>query len=164
MRNLPRKVFVAAAATLIVAGGAGTAAFAFWSNAGSGTATIFVAASADITAAPVVKQTSPVVGLSPGSAAQPLFGNFSNNATGAQTVQVNSVTASVTSISRDGLTLTTCTAADFIITNPTMRVNTLVPVGSSVGTWSGATIAFNSTAADQNACRNAIVNISYVAN
>ena len=51
--------------------------------------------------------------------------------------------------------------ADYTLTAAAMPVNAEIPVGAPVGTWTGATIAFNNTAANQDGCKGATVNLSY---
>lgn len=160
MRNAKSKSVALAIAIVVLVGG-GTAAFAFWSGAGTGTGSAPI--NAGTTAALVINQTSTLTDMAPGVAAQTLSGNFTNNASGATPVQVTSVTATVASVSKGGTTITSCTASDFTITNGTMPVNASVPVGASVGAWTGAQIAFNNTSANQDACKGASVNIGYVA-
>lgn len=152
-----KTIAVGLGATILV--GSGAAAFAYWTGAGSGTGSI--PTDAGTASVVVVNQTSSLLPMAPGVAAQALSGNFSNNAAGASPVQIVSVTASVASVSVGGTTVTGCTAADFTITGATMAVNATVPVGSPVGTWSGATIAFNTTSANQNACKGGVVHLAY---
>lgn len=160
MRNAKSKTLLFSL-TVIALVGAGTAAFAFWSGAGSGSgsAPIDAATSSSL----VINQTTTVASMAPGVAAQTLSGTFTNNATDATPVEVTSVTASVSSVTLGGTTLTSCTASDFVITNATMAVNASVPVGTSVGSWTGAQIAFDNTASNQDACKGATVHLAYVA-
>lgn len=155
----PKLKFVTAGLVALALVGAGGAAYAFWSGAGLGTGT--AAVDPGTTTSVVVDQTSVLAPMAPGVAAQALSGHFTNNVTGATPVQVTSVTASVASVSKGGTVLTTCTASDFTITNAVMPVNLLIPVGDPEGAWSGATIAFNSTSANQDGCKGATVNIGY---
>jgi len=129
--------------------GAG-AAFAYWTNAGSGAGN----AETGTNVAIVVNQTSTVAGMAPGVAAQPLSGNFDNANSGP--VYVAAVTATVTGTDKTG-----CGATDYTI-GGTATVATQVPAGTGVGSWSGLTIQFNNkTGVNQDACKNAIVSIAY---
>lgn len=143
-----KKKILAATAALLVSGGA---AFAYWSSIGSGTGTAGSGTSQSV----VVNQTSTVLGLAPGLAAQSLSGNFDNPNPGP--VYVAAVKAVIT-----GTNMVGCTASDYTIAG-TATVNAEVPAGSGVGAWSGLTIQFNNTAANQDACKNAAVSISYTA-
>lgn len=130
--------------------GAG-AAFAYWTNSGTGTGD----ADTGTNTAIVVNQTSTVLGMAPGVAAQPLSGNFDNANDGP--VYVAAVTATVTGTDQTG-----CTASDYTIAG-TATVAAQVPAGDGVGAWSGLTIQFNNKAGvNQDACKNAVVAIAYV--
>lgn len=158
MLNRKFKTLAFGLATIVLVG-SGAAAFAYWTGAGAGTGSI--PTDAGTASVVVVNQTSTLIPMAPGVAAQALSGNFSNNAAGASPLQVISVTASVASVSVGGTTVTGCTAADFTIVGATMAVNATIPVGSPVGSWSGATIAFNTTSANQNACKGGVVHLAY---
>ena len=137
-------------AAMLLAGGA---AFGYWSITGSGTGD----ANTGTVVAVDVNQTSTVTGLAPGLAAQALSGNFDNPNSGP--VYVASVTAAVTSTDKVG-----CGATDYTIAG-TATVNAQIPAGNNQGAWSGLTIAFNNKAGtNQDACKNAVVTITYTAN
>ena len=55
----------------------------------------------------------------------------------------------------------TCTAADYTLANAAMTVAAQVPSGTAQGAWTGATLVFNNTGANQNACQGATVTLSY---
>ena len=56
------------------------------------------------------------------------------------------------------------TTTDYTLANAVMTVNAQVAVGARVGSWSGATIAFNNKAGEnQDDCKNATVNFAYTA-
>lgn len=146
--------------TLVVVGGvvAGTgAAYAYWSTTGTGTGT---AASGTTTAITPV-QTSTITTMAPGVAAQTLSGKFNNGNSGP--VYVAAVTASIGTVTKaPGAPTGTCDATDFTLGSATMNVNAEVPAGSGVGSWTGATIAFNDKASvNQDACKQATVTINY---
>jgi hypothetical protein len=149
---MPRKEFskkrwvAISTAGLLVIGGA---AFAYWTNFGSGTGTADTGTNQSV----VVNQTSTVAGLAPGLAAQSLSGNFDNPNSGP--VYVAAVTAVVTGTDKAG-----CTASDYTISG-TATVNAEVPAGSGVGSWSGLTIQFNNKATNQDACKGAAVSVTY---
>lgn len=151
MRGLGKKTVAIVVGIVIAVVGAGVA-FAFWTTGGSGTGTATTGTNATIT----VNQTSTITGLAPGSPAQTLSGTFTNNNTAP--VFVTSVSATVTGTSDPG-----CTATDYTIAG-SAPVNAQVPVGTG-GSWTGLTIAFNNkVGTNQDACKNATVNIAYTSN
>lgn len=104
-------------------------------------------------------QTSTVTAMAPGVAAQTLSGTFLN--TNAGPVYVTSVTASISSVVKaEGAPAGTCTAADYTLSGAVMAVNAEA-LANDTSTWSGATIAFNNTGANQDACKGATVNLAY---
>lgn len=145
-KKLSKKWAIIGTAGLLAVGGA---AYAYWSNVGSGTGTAETGTNQSVT----VNQISTVTGLAPGLPAQPLSGNFDNPNSGP--VFVTAVTATVTGTDKTG-----CTATDYTIAG-TAAVNAEVPAGSGVGSWSGLTIQFNNKATNQDACKNAVVSIAY---
>ena len=153
MRNKGK--IIAVVATLLVLGSSG-AAFAYWTTLGSGTGSATTGTTVDLT----VNQTSVVTGIVPGGSAQTLSGDFNNTNSGP--VYVGTVTASISSVDKAvGAPAGACTAADYTLSNAVMTVNANVPAGSGVGAWTGATIAFNNTASNQDGCKGATVNFSY---
>ena len=150
-----RTKVVALTAALVLAGGA---AFAWWTAGGSGTGS---ATTGNVTALTVV-QTSTITGLAPGLTAQTLSGNFNNPNSGP--VYVASVTVSISSVTKAvGAPAGTCDATDYTLSNATMTVGTQVPAGNAQGAWTGATLAFNNKAVNQDACKGATVNLAYTA-
>jgi hypothetical protein len=151
MRRLNKRTLAVAsvAGVLVVGGGA---AFAYWTTTGSGTGEASTGSNATI----VVNQTSTITGLAPGLPAQTLSGNFDNPNDGP--VYVSTVTATVTGTDKTG-----CGPTDYTI-GGSATVNAEVPAGTGVGSWSGLTIAFNNKpAVNQDACKDAVVSIAYVA-
>ncbi|HEX4444709.1 MAG TPA: hypothetical protein VHZ81_14155 [Galbitalea sp.] len=157
-RNSKKRIAAVAIITLILVGGGGAATYAYWSAGGSGTGSATTGTSAGISAI----QTTTVSNLAPGSAAQPLSGNFTNTNSGP--VYVTSVVASITSVTKAGSPVTGCDATDYTLTSPTMSVAAEIPAGSAQGNWSGATLAFNNKITNQDACKGATVNLSYAIN
>jgi hypothetical protein len=150
-----KRLLAAGIVTAILLGGAG-AAYAYWTNQGAGTGS----AETGTNEAIVINQTTVVGDLAPGVAAQTLSGNFTNTNDGP--VYVASVTVSIDSITGGGAT---CEATDYTLTNTTMTVNAQVPAGTGVGSWTGATIAFNNKVGEnQDDCKNATVNLVYTSN
>lgn len=131
-------------------------AYAYWSAGGAGTGTAPTNAG---TVALTVNQAA-LTEMYPGDSAQTISGTFGNTNDGP--VYVTSVTASIASVTEANADATTsCTAADYTLLLPIMTVNQSVVVGDPVGTWSGATIQFNNTGANQDACKGATVNLAY---
>lgn len=158
MRKMSKKnkiVAVCAAAVLTSVGGG--VAYAYWTTTGSGDGTGATGTNAAIT----VVQTSTVTDMQPGAAAQALSGNFDNGNTGP--VYVTDVVASIDSVTKAPDAVGACDATDYTLSGATMAVGAQVPSGTGVGSWSGATIAFNNKAADnQDGCKGATVNFTYV--
>lgn len=149
-----RKRLVIATAALVLVGGG--AAYAWWSAGGSGSGDADTGTTSGLT----VNQTSDISGLAPGVAAQTLSGTFDNPNSGP--VHVSSVTASIDSVTdSSGDPITGCDATDYTLASATMTVNAEVPAGSSKGSWTGATIAFNNKASNQDACKGAVVHFAY---
>lgn len=158
MRKSTKRTIAIAAVTLLLLGG-GTAAFAYWTAGGAGTGTAAASAGTDVV---TVNQTTVLTGIGPGVATQTISGTFTNPSTGP--VYVTSVTASIASVTKAaGAPAGTCAASDFTLASAAMPVGIEVPVGAAVGAWTGATLAFNDTATNQDACKGATVNLAYVA-
>lgn len=153
MPRFNRKTVATAVAVLTLAG-AGVA-YAYWTTGGSGTGTAGTGTSVDLT----VNQTSTLTDMFPGDTAQTLSGDFDNANDGTQ--HVASVTVTIASVFQGGVAAVGCSAADYTLTGATMSAVQEVPVGTGVGTWSGATIQFNNTTANQDACKGATVNLAY---
>lgn len=159
MRTIPKKTTAILVGSVLAIGVAG-GAYAYWTGTGTGTAT----STAGTTAAITINQTSTVAAIGPGVTPQPLSGTFTN--TGAGPVYITSLTGAVTVIKAAGAAAGTCDATDFTIaytTGTTMPVGAEIAKGTGVGTWSGATIAFNDKATNQDACKLATVTITYTA-
>lgn len=151
MRRNKKKV---ALATVVIVGIAGIA-YAYWTAGGSGTGTADTGTVEEVT----VIQTSEVTGLAPGGAAQELAGTFDNPNSGS--VYVESVTVEIASVTDSlGAVIDDCDATDYTLTGATMTVQAEV-LANDTSTWGGATIAFNNKETNQNACKNATVNLAY---
>ncbi len=155
MHKFSRKFTLLVVGAVVLIAGAGVA-YAFWTAGGSGTGSASTGESVDIT----VVQTSTVEEMAPGVAPQTLSGNFDN--TNDAPVYVTSVTASIASVTMSPTAVGTCTAADYVLTGAVMAVDAQVPVGTGVGAWTGATIAFdNDVAVNQDGCQGATVALAY---
>ena len=106
-------------------------------------------------------QTSVITGLYPGGPAVALSGNFNNTNPGA--VYVGTVTAALASVT-GSVGTPACTIADYTLASPAATVNADIASGSGVGAWSGPTIQLKNLATNQDACKNASVNLSYTSN
>ena len=156
MRRLSRKTTLVALAAVVLLAGAGTA-YAYWTTTGAGTGTAAAGTNVTITA----NQTGVLTALYPGATPQTLSGTFDNNNTSP--AYVATVTASIASVTKAaGAPTGTCEATDFTLAGPVMTVGVEVPAGTAQGAWTGATIAFNDKAANQDGCKLATVNIAYV--
>jgi hypothetical protein len=155
MRRFKKKSTAIIVGVLVVLVGAG-AAFAYWTAGGSGTGTAATGTNVAITAV----QTSTVTAMAPGDTAQSLNGTFTN--TNTSPVYVATVTASISSVVKDGAAVAgVCDATDYTLAGAVMTVNAEAAVDDST-TWTGATIKFNNKAGvNQDACKNATVNLAY---
>ena len=149
------KVVVATAALLVV--GTGTAAYAYWSTSGAGTGSAVTSGgAADLT----VTQTAAPTDLAPGVAPGAISVSVKNNA--ANDVQVNQVVVSITGVTAPSSDAThPCSAADYALSNPTMTSGAGVLAAGSTVSFSGASLAFNPTAANQDGCKGATVQLAY---
>jgi hypothetical protein len=155
MRKLSKKAKFAVAGVTVAAVVGGGTAYAFWSTTGSGSGTAATSAGASSL---LVTQTSAISGLAPGVAAQTISGTVKNTAT--NNAYVNSVTVSIASVTGgDGA----CSAADYTLSGGTMSVAQDLAPGATAN-FTGATLAFNNTASNQDGCKNAIVGLAYASN
>jgi hypothetical protein len=152
MRRFSKKTLAALVGAAVVIAGGGVA-YAYWSAGGTGTGTATAGSNNAIT----INQTSTIAGLAPGSGPQTLSGDFDNG--NSSPVYVTSVDAIVSGTDAVG-----CDATDFTITGPAV-VGAEIPEGAGVGTWSGVTIEFNNKPGqNQDACKNATVDLAYTSN
>ncbi|MDP2710983.1 MAG: TasA family protein [Solirubrobacteraceae bacterium] len=151
--NRKRSTISAVAVILLLAAGA----YAYWTAGGSGSGS----GTAGDTVGLIVNQTTVVDDMHPGDTAQTISGNFNNANEGP--IYVGTVTAAISSVVKAvGAPAGDCDATDFTLASGAMTVNAQVPVGTGVGTWTGATIKFNNKAdANQDACKGATVNLAY---
>ena len=150
-----KSAILAIVATTAIGGGA---AFAYWTQSGTGTGT----ATAGTTTGITVNQTGSVTGLYPGGTPIGLSGTFTNTNTGP--VSISSITAAVaafTTVTPDPLK-PPCTQADFAISG-TSGAN-IAPAGTEVGSWSGLSVALVAGVANQDNCKGQAITINYTAN
>jgi hypothetical protein len=147
--NTSKKTFaIVASATAAVLVGGGVAV-AYWTTTGAGTGT----ATAGTTSAFTITQTNSPTGLYPGGPAQNLSISVTNPGTSA--AQISTVAATATSTDKVG-----CDAADFAVAVNPIATTPIAP-GASVAFPNVATVALTNTASNQDACKNAVVTISY---
>lgn len=156
MRTFTKKSIAVATGTAVVLAGSGIA-YAYWTAGGSGTGSAATGTNVAITAV----GTSTVTAMAPGDTAQSLNGTFLNTNTGP--VYVSTVTASISSVVKDGAAVAgVCDATDYTLANAVMTVNAEA-LANDTSTWTGATLKFNNKAgASQNQCKLATVNLAYV--
>lgn len=155
IKNKKKTSIVAMFLVVAIAG----AAYAYWTAIGDGEGS---AATGSVDEAVVVNQTSTISNLRPGGAAQTLSGDFDNP--NDEPVYIASVTAALDSVvDGNGDPVAGCTTADYTLTGATMTVNAEIPTGDSQGAWTGATVEFNNTASNQDACQGANLVITYTA-
>ena len=154
MHKFTRKTVAIAAGTALCLSGAG-AAFAYWTTTGSGTATATTAAAATAVTINQTALTVPqIAALRPGAPVVPLAGNFTNPTDGP--LHVTAVTASVTGV--DG-GHAGCAFVDYVIGGASTPDVDIAP--GTGGAWTGLTIALTNTAVNQDACKGAVVTITY---
>jgi hypothetical protein len=106
-----------------------------------------------------ITQTSTMSGLMPGGARAAITGLVTNN--GPDDTDIADIVVSISSVTKAaGAVAGTCDASDYILLDPTMAVAARLGAGASIA-FSGASIGFRTTAANQNACKGATVNLLY---
>jgi hypothetical protein len=147
-----KRRWLVAAVLFVALSIAAVAGYAYWTAGGTGTGTAGTGTTSSLT----VNQTSTVSGLYPGGPAQALSGDFDNpNAFG---VYVATVSGAVSSVAPAA-----CGVANFQLNGSPVTLNTTVPAGNGVGSWSGMSIQLLDTGVNQDVCKNATVTISYTA-
>ena len=154
--TMPAKLVVFGAVVAVVA--VGGLAFAYWTQAGSGSGT----STAGTTSAITVNQTGSPSGLYPGGPTAPLAGTFTNPNPGS--VSLVSVTASVHVFASHLVDVAKpdCTQADFAVGGTSGAL--VVPSGTLVGSWSGLTVRLIDNGLNQDNCKNVSITIDYTAN
>lgn len=148
-----RSLVLGAALALLLIGGV---AFAYWTNTGSGAGSATTGTNTAIT----IVQTNSSATLYPGGASSTLSGTFSNPNTSP--VYVNDVTATLASVS--GSTGTpACTVADYQLEVATISVDAEVAADDTTA-WSGIKVRMLNSSTNQDACKNATINLAYTSN
>lgn len=154
-----KKKIAALIVGLGVAAAGGGMAYAYWTSSGSGTGSAGTGPGASSL---VITQTSVINGLAPGNPAQTITGTVKNNAT--NNAYVTSVTVSISGVVKAARAPAgPCTATDYTLSNATMNVGTDVAPAATVN-FTGATLAFNNTAVNQDGCKGATVSLAYASN
>lgn len=159
MKRMSKRTWVLVGIIAVVAAVTAVGGYAYWTTGGSGTGS----ADTGDTVAVTVNQTSTVTDLYPGGPAQALSGDF--DSTNAGDVYINEITVAVDPLWSQSLAgHADCTAADFQINGSPVVVDAEISPGSGVGSWSGASIQMLNSATDQDACKNADVDLVYTVN
>jgi hypothetical protein len=109
-----------------------------------------------------ITQTSTIDDLAPGRPPGPITGTIVTN--GETSTYIASVTVQITSVTlAPGVEAGACAASDYTLVNALMPVKRMLRPGQSVP-FSGASIGFASTTANQDACQGAVVQLLYTAN
>ena len=145
--------------TIAIVAATSVAAFAFWTGVGVGTGEAKTGTTGQ---ALTVKQVGPPTGLVPGGPVATLSGNFDNpNGSPVFVASVKAAITGVTPAAPQDAGKPACSVNDYQLVNNTAVVNANVPSGNGQGTWTGITIRMLNTAANQDNCKNATVNLSY---
>ncbi|MFL6136289.1 MAG: hypothetical protein ACJ74O_00600 [Frankiaceae bacterium] len=155
MRKLNKRAKIAIVGATIAAVAGGGVAYGYWSTTGSGSGSAATSAGASNLS---IAQTSVISGLAPGVAAQTISGTVTNNA--VNNAYVNTVTVSISSVTGGA---GSCDATDYTLSSPVMSIAQDLAPGGSAG-FTGATLAFNNKATNQDGCKGATVNLAYASN
>jgi hypothetical protein len=107
-----------------------------------------------------ITQTSIIEGLAPDRAPQDITGRVLNRAD--DDTYIVAIDVSISSVTKaPGAASGTCDSSDYVLLNPRMPVGQALGPFASVG-FSGASIGFEDSAINQDACKGATVNLLYV--
>ena len=154
-KMIARKRTIAPTAVAVL--GISAAAFAYWTTTGSGTGSATNATSNAVT----IAQTSTRPAMRPGSPPQTLNFTATNGTTENQ--HISTVTVSISSDTAPNITADTpCAAGNHTIVQPTASNAHLTPGVHSYAP-AGASLQLTNSATNQDACKNATVNLAYAA-
>lgn len=106
-----------------------------------------------------ITQTSTMSGLGPGVPAAAITGLVVNNS--AESTFVEAITVSIVSVvPLPDASAGTCTASDYVLLEPRMRIASVLGPGASMP-FSGASIGFSDKPTDQDRCQGATVLLLY---
>jgi len=148
---------MAACAVAVAVLGGGVAAYAYWTGTtatGTGSAT-----TGSESSSLVITQTAAPTDLAPGAAPGAVAGTIQD--TGTSDAEVAAVTVSIASVTPAVGAVGTCSASDYTLANPAMAVNVELVPNAAATPFSGATLGFNDTSANQDGCQGAVVGLSY---
>lgn len=154
-KNSKRAAAVVLGLGLVAAGG--SAAFSYWTTPGTGTGT---AATGTVSPVTITATSAAVTRLYPGGPAQSISGSFVNPNPGK--VYIHQVSVAISGVT-GGVGTPACTAADFVLTQPA-TTNAQITAGTAVAAWGPATITMVNSDTDQNACKNATVQLTFTSN
>jgi hypothetical protein len=107
-----------------------------------------------------ITQTSVLTGLAPNVAPAAITGVVTNHS--SDSTYVTAITVSIETVTTRFGTIGVCTAADFLLLAPRMPVGETLQGGGSAS-FGGASIGFNETSVNQDACKGATVTLRYLA-
>lgn len=158
MRKLSKKSKAIVAIAAVIGLASSGAAYAYWTSTGSGSGSASTA-TPPASSLDVASSTAPT-GMAPGVAASPITVTVRN--TGTSNVMAQQVIASISSVVKAvGAPSGACVATDYTLSGATMTVGAadLAPAGTTI--FTGATLGFNNTAANQDGCKGATVNLAF---
>jgi hypothetical protein len=101
-----------------------------------------------------------MTGLAPGIAPRAITGEVTNS--GGTSTFVTTITVSIVEVVKaTGAAAGTCDASDFVLLDPVMPVGQALDPGKFAA-FAGAQIGFNDKPTNQDACRNAAIDLHYV--
>lgn len=104
-------------------------------------------------------QTTSIIGVAPGTTPQPVTGTVTN--TGRKARFITAVTVSITSVVKAaGAADGSCDASDYILTNTAMPVEQVLRPAQTT-TFHGALLGFSNKSVNQDACKKAIVHLTF---
>jgi hypothetical protein len=171
MQITKKKIAAVVATTAVLAMGA-SGAYAYWTQSTNGQDAGTAATDAGI--ATLTVTGSDHTGLAPGRDAQAISATVTNptvaNGGPGFNVYVGQVEVSIASVTKNNAPVVGCDASDYTLSNTIMtNAATDLAVGATSTSFTGATIQFNNKPAsggpgnNQNACKNATVNLTFVA-
>lgn len=152
-----RRRVAAVVAALVVLGG-GALAMTYGGGDGPGGDGSGTLATSDDGALTVV-QSDLATPLGPGAAPQALSGTFDNPS--SEPAWVSTVSVDIVDVVEAEGVEGRCAPSDYLLEDRVMQVDELIPPGAEQGAWSGGTVQFNNTSANQDACKGATVVLDY---
>ncbi len=150
MKTMTRTGYVITGTTVAALLLGGGIAVAFWTTSGTGQGSAAAGTTTNVT----ITQTAPISNLYPDGPGAPIEVDIYNP--DDSDVTITSVTAAVTDTGAVG-----CTAADFAISGNVWDGGTIA--GGATVSASGAELSMIDTGLDQDACKGALVTLTYTA-